>query len=98
MSEELLRPTLSADICDERLIPLLKACWSENPEHRPPFTNIRRSLRKAIPERYKNSRQNVSYLCPVILKLINALHFHLHWTVLSMFQSCQHPGQHGQQT
>uniref|UniRef100_A0A671NL68 guanylate cyclase n=1 Tax=Sinocyclocheilus anshuiensis TaxID=1608454 RepID=A0A671NL68_9TELE len=40
MSDEPLRPTLSADICDERLIPLLKACWSENPDHRPPFTTV----------------------------------------------------------
>uniref|UniRef100_A0A671NF00 Guanylate cyclase n=1 Tax=Sinocyclocheilus anshuiensis TaxID=1608454 RepID=A0A671NF00_9TELE len=51
MSDEPLRPTLSADICDERLIPLLKACWSENPDHRPPFTSIRRQLRQACPER-----------------------------------------------
>ncbi|XP_057213833.1 guanylate cyclase 2G [Triplophysa rosa] len=59
MSEEPLRPTLSADICDERLIPLLKACWSENPEHRPPFTNIKRSLRKAIPESHANILDNM---------------------------------------
>uniref|UniRef100_A0A672L7D6 guanylate cyclase n=1 Tax=Sinocyclocheilus grahami TaxID=75366 RepID=A0A672L7D6_SINGR len=48
MSDEPLRPTLSADICDERLIPLLKACWSENPDHRPPFTSIRRQLHANI--------------------------------------------------
>uniref|UniRef100_A0A8C1W9S5 Guanylate cyclase n=1 Tax=Cyprinus carpio TaxID=7962 RepID=A0A8C1W9S5_CYPCA len=51
LSDEPLRPTLSADICDERLIPLLKACWSENPDHRPPFISIRRQLRQACPER-----------------------------------------------
>uniref|UniRef100_A0A8C2ALZ5 Guanylate cyclase n=1 Tax=Cyprinus carpio TaxID=7962 RepID=A0A8C2ALZ5_CYPCA len=51
VSKEPLRPTLSADVCDQRLIPLLKACWSENPDHRPPFVSIRRQLRQACPER-----------------------------------------------
>ncbi|XP_065118683.1 guanylate cyclase 2G [Paramisgurnus dabryanus] len=59
MSEDPLRPTLLADICDERLIPLLKACWSENPEHRPPFTTIRRRLREAIPEGHVNILDNM---------------------------------------
>ncbi|XP_016335824.1 guanylate cyclase 2G-like, partial [Sinocyclocheilus anshuiensis] len=59
MSDEPLRPTLSADICDERLIPLLKACWSENPDHRPPFTSIRRQLRQACPESHANILDNM---------------------------------------
>ncbi|XP_016122743.1 guanylate cyclase 2G, partial [Sinocyclocheilus grahami] len=59
MSDEPLRPTLSADICDERLIPLLKACWSENPDHRPPFTSIRRQLRHACPESHANILDNM---------------------------------------
>ncbi|XP_016427708.1 guanylate cyclase 2G-like [Sinocyclocheilus rhinocerous] len=59
MSDEPLRPTLSADICDERLIPLLKACWSENPDHRPPFDSIRRQLRQACPESHANILDNM---------------------------------------
>ncbi|XP_073774675.1 guanylate cyclase 2G isoform X3 [Danio rerio] len=59
MSEEPLRPTLSADICDERLIPLIKACWSENPDHRPPFGSIRRQLRDACPESHANILDNM---------------------------------------
>ncbi|XP_048026436.1 guanylate cyclase 2G isoform X1 [Megalobrama amblycephala] len=59
MTEEPLRPTLSADICDERLIPLLKACWSENPDHRPPFASIRRQLREACPESHANILDNM---------------------------------------
>ncbi|XP_051529909.1 guanylate cyclase 2G-like isoform X2 [Myxocyprinus asiaticus] len=59
MNEEPLRPTLSADICDERLIPLLKACWSENPDHRPPFSSIRRRLREASPESHANILDNM---------------------------------------
>ncbi|XP_073684296.1 guanylate cyclase 2G [Garra rufa] len=59
MSEEPLRPTLSVDICDERLIPLLKACWSENPDHRPPFASIRRQLREACPESHANILDNM---------------------------------------
>ncbi|XP_051969089.1 guanylate cyclase 2G-like [Xyrauchen texanus] len=59
MNEETLRPTLSADICDERLIPLLKACWSENPDHRPPFSSIRRRLREASPESHGNILDNM---------------------------------------
>uniref|UniRef100_A0A8C2H5V6 Guanylate cyclase n=1 Tax=Cyprinus carpio TaxID=7962 RepID=A0A8C2H5V6_CYPCA len=59
LSDEPLRPTLSADICDERLIPLLKACWSENPDHRPPFISIRRQLRQACPESHANILDNM---------------------------------------
>ncbi|XP_026098428.1 guanylate cyclase 2G [Carassius auratus] len=59
LSDEPLRPTLSADICDERLIPLLKACWSENPDHRPPFTSVRRQLRQACPESHANILDNM---------------------------------------
>ncbi|XP_026132297.1 guanylate cyclase 2G isoform X2 [Carassius auratus] len=59
ISDELLRPSLSADICDERLIPLLKACWSENPDHRPPFIRIRRQLRQACPESHVNILDNM---------------------------------------
>ncbi|XP_051958629.1 guanylate cyclase 2G-like [Xyrauchen texanus] len=59
MTEEPLRPTLSVDICDERLIPLLKACWSENPDHRPPFSSIRRRLREASPESHANILDNM---------------------------------------
>ncbi|TRY64644.1 hypothetical protein DNTS_003096 [Danionella cerebrum] len=47
------------EICDERLIPLIKACWSENPDDRPPFTNIRRQLRNACPESHTNILDNM---------------------------------------
>uniref|UniRef100_A0A8C2ALR0 guanylate cyclase n=1 Tax=Cyprinus carpio TaxID=7962 RepID=A0A8C2ALR0_CYPCA len=59
VSKEPLRPTLSADVCDQRLIPLLKACWSENPDHRPPFVSIRRQLRQACPESHANILDNM---------------------------------------
>lgn len=91
MSDEPLRPTLYADICDERLIPLLKTCWSENPDHRPPFASIRRQLRQACPER------SVFAVCLMSLTLLN-IQFYLLWAVLSISQPCQHPGQHGEQT
>ncbi|KAJ8386586.1 hypothetical protein AAFF_G00169120 [Aldrovandia affinis] len=49
---EPIRPCLSTQVCNEGLIGLLKDCWSENPDDRPPFTSIRRRLRETSPERY----------------------------------------------
>ncbi|KAF7705386.1 hypothetical protein HF521_020672 [Silurus meridionalis] len=54
-----LRPTLSAQMCDEALITLLNACWSENPDKRPPFTSIRRSLRNISPDSHANILDNM---------------------------------------
>lgn len=61
LAGEPLRPTLSAQMCDEALITLLNACWSENPDQRPPFTSIRRRLREISPERYKQKLINTTY-------------------------------------
>uniref|UniRef100_A0A3Q2ZYJ9 Guanylate cyclase n=1 Tax=Kryptolebias marmoratus TaxID=37003 RepID=A0A3Q2ZYJ9_KRYMA len=47
---EPLRPVLSDQLCEEKVNALLKACWSENPDHRPPFGSIRRRLRDISPE------------------------------------------------
>uniref|UniRef100_A0A3B3R695 Guanylate cyclase n=1 Tax=Paramormyrops kingsleyae TaxID=1676925 RepID=A0A3B3R695_9TELE len=47
---ELLRPSLSAQACNDGMVALLKACWSEEPEQRPSFTCIRRRLREVSPE------------------------------------------------
>uniref|UniRef100_A0A3Q2PC32 Guanylate cyclase n=1 Tax=Fundulus heteroclitus TaxID=8078 RepID=A0A3Q2PC32_FUNHE len=47
---EPLRPVLCEQLCDEKVNALLKACWSENPDHRPPFGSIRRRLRDISPE------------------------------------------------
>ena len=35
-----LRPTLPPPFCDSPLVPLMKDCWHENPEHRPGFEKI----------------------------------------------------------
>ncbi|KAG7272810.1 hypothetical protein CRUP_025790 [Coryphaenoides rupestris] len=49
---EPLRPTLAGQLGNESLNSLLKSCWSENPDHRPPFGSIRRRLKETSPERY----------------------------------------------
>ncbi|KAM6951124.1 guanylate cyclase 2G [Aplochiton taeniatus] len=54
-----LRPTLSAQLCDEDMMALLKACWSENPDHRPPFGSIRRRLRETSPDSHVNILDNM---------------------------------------
>uniref|UniRef100_A0A3B4DE93 guanylate cyclase n=1 Tax=Pygocentrus nattereri TaxID=42514 RepID=A0A3B4DE93_PYGNA len=41
-----LEPKGKAQMCDEALITLLTACWSENPDQRPPFSSIRRDFSK----------------------------------------------------
>ncbi|XP_024141067.2 guanylate cyclase 2G [Oryzias melastigma] len=51
---EPLRPVLSDQLCDEKVNALLKACWSENPDHRPPFASIRRRLKSISPESHAN--------------------------------------------
>ncbi|XP_061491974.1 guanylate cyclase 2G-like isoform X2 [Rhineura floridana] len=45
-----LRPSLSTEKCNERIVALLKACWDEYPERRPTFSNVKRALRDASPE------------------------------------------------
>uniref|UniRef100_A0A3Q3DZN8 Guanylate cyclase n=1 Tax=Labrus bergylta TaxID=56723 RepID=A0A3Q3DZN8_9LABR len=47
---EPLRPLLSDQLCDENINSMLRACWNENADHRPPFTSIRRQLRGISPE------------------------------------------------
>ncbi|XP_053305993.1 guanylate cyclase 2G-like [Spea bombifrons] len=54
-----LRPSLSAEKCNERIISMLKMCWDENPERRPPFTSIKRSLRRASPEGHVSILDNM---------------------------------------
>ena len=46
-----LRPSLSGQPGDEHLNALLRACWSENPDQRPPFGSIRRRLKETSPDR-----------------------------------------------
>lgn len=48
---EPLRPLLNDQLYEENINFLLKACWSENPDHRPPFGSIRRQLRDTCPDR-----------------------------------------------
>lgn len=48
---EPLRPPLSEDVCEEKINTLLRACWNENPDYRPPFGSIRRQLRDISPDR-----------------------------------------------
>ncbi|KAJ6669043.1 hypothetical protein lerEdw1_007852 [Lerista edwardsae] len=45
-----LRPSLSTEECDERIIALLKACWDETPEKRPTFSYVKRALGDASPD------------------------------------------------
>ncbi|KAJ1140382.1 hypothetical protein NDU88_006735 [Pleurodeles waltl] len=45
-----LRPTLSVEKCNKRIMAMLKSCWDEQPERRPDFPTIRRKLRGASPE------------------------------------------------
>ncbi|XP_029384215.1 guanylate cyclase 2G [Echeneis naucrates] len=56
---EALRPALSEQLCDENINALLKVCWSENPDHRPPFGLIRRRLRDSSPESHANILDNM---------------------------------------
>uniref|UniRef100_A0A803JTE1 Guanylate cyclase n=1 Tax=Xenopus tropicalis TaxID=8364 RepID=A0A803JTE1_XENTR len=54
-----LRPSLSAEKCNERIVAILKLCWDENPERRPSFTSIKRSLRDASPEGHVSILDNM---------------------------------------
>ncbi|XP_036936167.1 guanylate cyclase 2G [Acanthopagrus latus] len=56
---EPLRPALCEHLCDENINVLLRACWSENPDHRPPFGSIRRQLREISPEGHGNILDNM---------------------------------------
>ncbi|XP_038629130.1 guanylate cyclase 2G [Scyliorhinus canicula] len=48
--ETLLRPTLSAEKCNDQIITLLQACWDECADRRPNFNSIKQTLRRASPE------------------------------------------------
>ncbi|XP_056152688.1 guanylate cyclase 2G-like [Lampris incognitus] len=56
---EPIRPMLSDQLCDESINVLLRACWSENPDHRPPFGSIRRQLREISPDSHSNLLDNM---------------------------------------
>ncbi|KAG8008766.1 Guanylate cyclase 2G [Nibea albiflora] len=56
---EPLRPSLCDQLCDENINTLLRACWSENPDHRPPFVSIRRQLRNISPDSHANILDNM---------------------------------------
>ncbi|KPP61551.1 guanylate cyclase 2G-like [Scleropages formosus] len=58
-SQEPLRPSLSAQVCEEGVISLLRDCWNENPGLRPSFTCIRRRLREISPESHVNILDNM---------------------------------------
>ncbi|XP_029466605.1 guanylate cyclase 2G-like [Rhinatrema bivittatum] len=45
-----LRPSLSVEKCNERIIAILKSCWDELPDKRPTFSTIKRRLREESPE------------------------------------------------
>ncbi|XP_061612717.1 guanylate cyclase 2G isoform X3 [Phyllopteryx taeniolatus] len=55
---EPLRPPLS-DLCDESINSLLRVCWNENPDHRPPFRSILRQLKETSPESHANILDNM---------------------------------------
>ncbi|XP_075467984.1 guanylate cyclase 2G-like isoform X2 [Ascaphus truei] len=54
-----MRPSLSVEKCNERIVALLKMCWDENPDRRPKFTSIKRSLRGASPEGHVSILDNM---------------------------------------
>ncbi|XP_071986240.1 guanylate cyclase 2G-like [Engystomops pustulosus] len=54
-----LRPSLSVEKCNERIIAMLKMCWDENPERRPSFASIKRNLRGASPEGHVSILDNM---------------------------------------
>ncbi|XP_062860017.1 guanylate cyclase 2G [Trichomycterus rosablanca] len=59
LTGEPLRPSLSPEMCDEGFIALLIVCWSENPDQRPPFTSIKRTLRKISPDNQASILDNM---------------------------------------
>ncbi|XP_056905276.1 guanylate cyclase 2G isoform X1 [Takifugu flavidus] len=56
---EPLRPLLNDQLCEENINFLLRACWSENPDHRPPFGSIRRRLKDTCPDSHANILDNM---------------------------------------
>ncbi|XP_063819399.1 guanylate cyclase 2G-like [Pseudophryne corroboree] len=54
-----MRPSLSVEKCNERIISMLKLCWDENLERRPSFVSIKRSLRGASPEGHVSILDNM---------------------------------------
>ncbi|XP_078496609.1 guanylate cyclase 2G-like [Lissotriton helveticus] len=54
-----LRPTLSADKCNKRIVAMLKTCWDEQPDRRPDFPTIKRKLRGASPEGHVSILDNL---------------------------------------
>ncbi|XP_030610230.1 guanylate cyclase 2G [Archocentrus centrarchus] len=56
---EYLRPVLSEQLVEENINALLRACWSENPDHRPPFGSIRRRLKDISPDSHANILDNM---------------------------------------
>ncbi|KAL6062085.1 hypothetical protein STEG23_024912 [Scotinomys teguina] len=44
-----LRPSLSWDKGDEKIVALVRACWDESPEQRPTFPSIKKILQEASP-------------------------------------------------
>uniref|UniRef100_A0A8D0GB24 Guanylate cyclase n=1 Tax=Sphenodon punctatus TaxID=8508 RepID=A0A8D0GB24_SPHPU len=54
-----LRPSLSVEMCDERIIVMLRACWDEYPERRPTFFDVKRALRDASPEGHVSILDNM---------------------------------------
>uniref|UniRef100_A0A7M4EWQ7 Guanylate cyclase n=1 Tax=Crocodylus porosus TaxID=8502 RepID=A0A7M4EWQ7_CROPO len=55
----LLRPSLSGEKCNERIITMVRACWDENPERRPTFSSVKRLLREASPEGHVSILDNM---------------------------------------
>ncbi|XP_029688669.1 guanylate cyclase 2G isoform X2 [Takifugu rubripes] len=56
---EPLRPLLNDQLCEENINFLLRACWNENPDHRPPFGSIRRQLKDTCPDSHANILDNM---------------------------------------
>ncbi|KAM9324583.1 guanylate cyclase 2G-like [Gastrophryne carolinensis] len=54
-----MRPSLSVEKCNERIILMLKMCWDENPDRRPSFAAIKKSLLRASPEGHVSILDNM---------------------------------------
>ncbi|XP_068162276.1 guanylate cyclase 2G [Antennarius striatus] len=56
---EPLRPVLCDQLCNDMINSLLRACWNENPDYRPPFGSIRRQLRETSPDGHASILDNM---------------------------------------